>query len=267
MGYRKIPIVFLLSITGMIGLMTSLSSCGVGSSERVSTPTLTPAPDSVQKEVDRALEHLPIGQRLPKGTVVYKGPIEQSVPLGSSLPGSDIEYVGLKSDKIAEVRITGQRAFKNNGDSLDWKGSPVEGVTVQLRDRVLWFSQDRLQLAGTINLMVNDVAPKPGSIPQISDKATPQQIVYKLPVIYRVKRGEIIPGTTLTYAGKTEKGAQLGGLLKDEYPYREVGDSISWQGQLRSKVYLDLTGRTVFYDEDSLNVTGVATIILTTNKR
>ncbi|WP_333477164.1 hypothetical protein [Allocoleopsis sp.] len=264
MRYRNIPIVFLLSITGMIGLMTTLSSCGVGSSDRASTPTLTPAPEGVQKEVQRAIEHLPIGQHLPKGTVVYKGPIEQAVPVGSFLPGSDIEYVGLKSDKIAEVRITGQRAFKSNGDSLDWKGSPVDGVMVQVRDRVLWLSQDRLQLAGTINLTVNEVTPKPGSIPQISDNSTPKLIVYKLPVIYRVKRGETIPGTTLTYAGKTEKGAQLGGLLKDEYQYRELGDSISWQGQLRSKVYLDLVARTVFYNEDSLNVTGVATIILAT---
>jgi hypothetical protein len=135
-------------------------------------------------------------------------------------------------------------------------------VDVQLRDRVLWFSPDRLQLAGTIDLTVNEIAPKFSSIPQISDKTKSKLIVYKLPVIYRVKRGETISGTTLTYVGKTEKGAELGGLLKDEYPYREVGDSISWQGQLRSKVYIDLVARTVFYNEDSLNITGVATVIL-----
>lgn len=262
MKYRKTPVGFFISSFGIIALITILSACGSGPPDKSSTPTLTPESEGVQKEVERVIEKLPIGQRVPKGMVIYKGPIEQGIPVNSFLAGSDIEYVGLKDEKTAEVRIKGQRAFKRNGDSLEWKGSPLEGVDVQLRDRVLWFSPDRLQLAGTIDLTVNQIAPKPGSIPQIPDKGTSKLIVYKLPVIYRVQRGETISGTTLTYVGKTEKGAELGGLLKDEYPYREVGDSISWQGQLRSKVYLDLVARTVFYNEDSLNLTGVATIIL-----
>ncbi|HEY9829821.1 MAG TPA: hypothetical protein V6D26_04525 [Stenomitos sp.] len=247
-------------------MITLLSACGTGPPEKTSTSTETPESEGVQKEVQRVIEQLPIGQPVPKGMVMYKGPIEQAIPVNSFLAGSDIEYVRLKDEKTAEVRIQGQRAFKQQGDSLEWKGSPVEGVNVQLRDRVLWFNPERLQLAGTIDLRVNEIAPKPGSIPKISDKSTSQLIVYKLPVIYRIKRGETISGTTLTYVGKTEKGAELSGLLKDEYPYREVGDSIAWQGQLRSKVYLDLVARTVFYNEDSLNLTGVATIILVPGK-
>lgn len=251
MIYRKLPISFLSSITAIIGLITILSACGVGSPERT-TSTATPGSARIQKNIQR--------------TLVYKGPIEQSVPAGSFVPGTDIEYVGLMNNKAAEVRIGGQRALKRGSDSLDWKGSPVEGVSMQLSDRVLWFGGDRLQLAGTIRLNVNQVAPKPASVPQITDQATPNLIAYKLPIIYRVKRGEAIPGTTLTYVGKTDKGAQLAGLPKDEYPYRQVGDSIAWQGQLRSNVYLDLVARTVVYNKDSLNVTGLATIILKTGR-
>jgi hypothetical protein len=182
------------------------------------------------------------------------------------VPGTDIEYVGLTNNKTAEVRIGGQRALKRGSDSLEWKGSPVEGVSMQLSDRVLWFGGDQLQLAGTIRLSVNQATPKPASVPQITEQSTPNLIVYKLPILYRVKRKEAIPGTTLTYVGKTDKGAQLAGLPQDEYPYRQVGDSIAWQGQLRSKVYLDLVARTVVYNEDSLNVTGLATIILETGR-
>lgn len=268
MRYRNIPINFLLSITGIVGLMTILSACGAGPPDRTSTATPTSTPEGVQNSIKRAIEHLPIGERLPKNTLLYKGPIEQTVPAGSFLSGTKIKYVGLTKDNTAEVSINGQRAFKRSSDSLDWAGSPVKGVQVQLSDRVLWIDQERLRLAGTIRLKVDNVTPKTSSVPQLPDKPTPNLIVYKVPIIYRVKPGEAIPGTTLTYVGNTEKGAQLGGggLPKDEYPYRQVGDSIAWQGQLRSGVYLNLLARTVLYNDDSLNVTGLATIILTTSE-
>ncbi|HAJ61245.1 MAG TPA: hypothetical protein DCP31_19960 [Cyanobacteria bacterium UBA8543] len=266
MNYRKIPINFLLSITGIFGLITILSACGTNLSDRTSTSTPTSTPDGVKKTIQRAIENLPKGQQLSKNTLLYQGPIEQTIPAGSFLSGTNIKYVGLTKDNTAEVSINGQRAFKRSTDSLDWTGSPVKGVQVQLSDRILWLDQERLRLAGTIRLKVDNVTPKTGSVPKIPDKPTPSLIVYKVPVIYRVKRGEAIPGTTLTYVGNTEKGAQLGGggLPKDEYPYRQVGDSIAWQGQLRSGVYLNLLARTVLYNEDSLNVTGLATIILST---
>ncbi len=262
MRYRQIPINFLLSITGIVGLMTILSACGAGPPDRTSTATPTSTPEGVQNSIKRAIEHLPIGERLPKNTLLYKGPIEQTVPAGSFLSGTKIKYVGLTKDNTAEVSINGQRAFKRSTDSLDWTGSPVKGVQVQLSDRLLWLDQERLRLAGTIRLKVDNVTPKLASLPKIPDKPIPNLIVYKVPVIYQVKRGASIPGTTLTYVGNTEKGAQLGGLPKDEYPYRQVGDSIAWQGQLRSGVYLNLLTRTVLYNDDSLNVTGLASIIL-----
>ncbi len=266
MSYRKVPISFLSAMAGIVGLIAILSACGASPPQRTTTSTPTPGSENIQKDIQKAIDNLPINQRLPQGTLVYKGPIEQSIPAGSLVPGTDIEYVGLTNNKTAEVRLGGQRALKRQSDSLEWKGSPVEGVTVQLSDRVLWFGEDRLQLAGTIRLNVNQATPKPASVPPITDQSTPNLIAYKLPIIYRVKRGEAIPGTTLTYVGKTQKGAQLAGLPKDEYPYRQIGDSISWQGQLRSKVYLDLVARTVLSNEDSLNVTGWATIILKTGR-
>ena len=253
MKYREIQLRFLLSISGMVGLITIVSACGILSPNKTSTPTLTP-------------EGTARGQRIPASTLVYRGPIEQTVPAGSFISGANIKYIGLREDKTAEVLINGQRAFKRSSDSLDWTGSPLNGVKIQLSDRILWFSKEQLQLVGTIRLTVTQATPKRSQVPQIANQPTPNLVIYKVPVIYRVKPGEAIPGTTLMYVQNTEKGAQLGGLPKDNYPYRKVGDSIAWQGQLRSGVYLNLLARTVLYDDDSLNVTGVATIILATGK-
>jgi hypothetical protein len=193
--------------------------------------------------------------------------MEKSVPAASFLPGTNIKYVGITPDKTAEISIGGQRAFKRIGDSLEWKGSLLNGADVQLRNRILWYGDKQLQLVGTIDLTIDNVTPKRSAIPQISDKPTPKFIVHKVPVIYQVKRGELIPGTNLIYQGKTEKGVQLAGLPNDEYPYRLVGDTISWQGELRPQVYLDLLLRTVAYNDNNLDLTGWATIILANNNQ
>lgn len=258
MRYGKVSKSFLLSIIGILGLISFLASCATSSSER--TPTSTPQEN--RNLIQRVTENLPINQPAPKNELVYRGPIEHTISAGSFLPGTPIKYVGLTADKTAEVQINGQRAFKRVSDSLDWTGTPVANINVHLNDRVLWFGEQQLQLVGTIRLTVNGVAPKRDAIPPLPKQPTPSLLVYKVPVVYRVKRGEAIPGTTLTYVGKTENGAELGGLPKDEYAYRQVGDSIAWQGQLRSRVYLDLLLRTTVYDDQTLNLTGLATLIL-----
>jgi hypothetical protein len=105
MKYRKTPVGFFISTFGIIGLMTMLSACRAGFPDKSSTPTLTPESEAVQKEVERVIEKLPIGQRVPKGMVIYKGPIEQGIPVNSFLAGSDIEYVGLKDEKTAVLAL------------------------------------------------------------------------------------------------------------------------------------------------------------------
>jgi hypothetical protein len=50
MIYRKNPVDFLISILGIIGLMTILPSCGTWSPQKYSTPTQTPESGGIQKE-------------------------------------------------------------------------------------------------------------------------------------------------------------------------------------------------------------------------
>lgn len=192
-------------------------------------------------------------QEPPEGQLVYTGPTEQGIPAGYYLPGTDIQYLGL-SGESAELLIGGQRAEKKKGDSLDWDGHPMEGVTLNLKQRVVWFGEETLHAAGTARLAIEDTQPVAARFPD-EPPAT-----FKLPTTYNVKQGEIIPGTTISYAGETDDGAELAGV--EGYPYRKIADSISWEGQLRQGVFLKLGLRVAFFNEKQLQVVGLATVAL-----
>jgi hypothetical protein len=198
-----------------------------------------------------------------EGTLAFSGPAEIGVAAGQLVPGTGMGYVEKVGD-TAKVRIGEERAFKRPGDSLNWAGSPLRGTDLEVKQRVLWFNDETLQLAGTVRLDVHNADPQPGPIPSQPEEPDPRLVVYRLPVLYRVQTGDNIPGTTLAYEGQGEEGARLGGLAEGEYPYREVGDSIAWQGQLRSGVFLDLLVRTTLFDDSGLTVAGFATVMLQT---
>jgi hypothetical protein len=175
--------------------------------------------------------------------------VEIGIPRGEALPGTDIQYLG-KSDKGAQVSIGGQHALKKAGDSLNWKGTLVDGVAADLNLRVVLITEDKLHVAGTAEIIITDPSPQPGPPNELAP------IHYKLPVAHRVKKGTAIPGTAFIYAGKTDRGALLGNI--EGYPYREVGDSIVWQAQLRDGVWLELNLRTALFTDRTLNVAGTA---------
>jgi hypothetical protein len=184
-------------------------------------------------------------------TLEYNGALDQSAAIGETLPGSNIRYVAY-SERGAEVLINEQRALKKVGDSLDWRGSPAAGVNVAVTQRVVLFNAQRLQTVGTVKLTVQGTTPAAAAFPGQT------RYSYRVAVTYTVKRGAIIPGTAISYAGKSNEGARLGGV--EGYPYRKMGDSIAWQGRLRGNVYLDMTLRVLAYTDDLMQVGGLATI-------
>jgi hypothetical protein len=192
---------------------------------------------------------------VPGGELSYTAPYEVKIEAGEDLIGTGIRYVGMK-DSGAEVLIEGQRAFKRKGDSLDWEGSPVEGVKLNLSLRVLWYTEKKLYLIGRAKVVVRDPQPQSGAIPV----EAPLRFS-NAPVSYLVKKGSYIPGTQIKYLGKTEKGAELSGV--EGYPYRKALDSILWEGKIREKVYLRLNLRVGIISEHSLGVGGLATIWIT----
>ncbi len=189
---------------------------------------------------------------LAPGSLLYKGPTELSVKPGESFPGTSLQYVGI-TDKMAEMRIEGQRALKKTGDSLDWSGSPSAGVQLDLAMRILLISEQSLHAGGTVSLEITDVDPQAGTVNSASETR------FTVPVTYAVDKGEALAGTLITYEGRDEeKGARLGGI--PDYPYRKTGDSIIWEGRLRDNVSLRLDLRVLLYSESTLRVGGTATI-------
>lgn len=185
--------------------------------------------------------------------LTYKLPTTLTVAMGKALPGADIVYESLAEQGVY-LRIQGQRALKRSGDSVSWKGTPTEGVSVDMQLRVLSFSATELRLVGTVKIVVEDAQPQAGGI------HTTSPLHFSGPVAYGVAKGARIPGATVSYEGQTEDGAKLGGV--DEYPFRKTGDSILWEGSLRPNVSIRLELRAVQFDDKGLRVAGLATLWL-----
>ena len=183
--------------------------------------------------------------------LTYELVTKLTVPVGQELPPTGIRYDRME-DRGAYVVIEGQQALKKKGDSLSWSGTPREGVSLALSQRVVWYTEDDLHLVGTAKVEIDDALPTAGPV------ETTSPVKYSGPVAYGVRKGAAIPGSSLTYLGRTDDGAELGGL--SEYPYRKVGDSITWEGMLREGVYSRLDLRVIQFDDRGLRVGGIVTL-------
>lgn len=186
--------------------------------------------------------------------LTYNLPTTLSIERGAALFSTNIVYESFSEDGVWLI-IDGQRALKRKGDSVRWTGSFRPDTETELDLRVIWTTEEKVDLAGTAKVTVNKVAPQKRGI------VTTSPITFSGPVAYGVARDSYIPGTTLSYVGATEQGAQLAGM-DNEYPYRQIGDSIIWEGTLREGVYLRAELRTVQFDDNGLRLAGIATVWL-----
>ncbi|MFO7696406.1 MAG: hypothetical protein R6X16_04525 [Anaerolineae bacterium] len=187
-------------------------------------------------------------------SITYSLPTTLAINRGAALLSTNIVYDSSTEEGIY-ILIDGQRALKRKGDSVNWKGSFVPETETELDLRIVWNTEEKLDLAGTAKVVVKGVAPQQGAA------VTTSPITFSGPVAYGVAKDSYIPGTTLTYVGHTGKGAELGGLF-NEYPYRQIGDSIVWEGTLREGVYVRVELRTVQFDDNGLRLAGIATLWL-----
>ena len=183
--------------------------------------------------------------------VSYKLPTKLTIAMGEALPGTDIRYESL-SEEGAYLVVRGQKALKRTGDSLDWSGSPLPGVSVELKLRVAWYTEAEIHVVGMAEIVVDGIEPREGLV------STSSPITYAGPVVYSLAKGAAIPGAALTYQERTDDGAKLGGI--DGYPYRKVGDSVFYEGQLRENVYIRLDLRVVQFDDRALRIGGIVTL-------
>jgi hypothetical protein len=183
--------------------------------------------------------------------ISYSGPVEISIDQGQYLPGTDVRYLG-KTQDGGQLSIGGLQTSKRIGDSLNWTGDMLPGVTVDESLRVALVREAKLYTVGTVR--INVTAPSPQTGP--ANESAP--VHFKMPAIYRVAVGAAIPGTVITYLGKTDQGAHLGNVAG--LAYRQLGDSIDWSGTLRDGVWISLSLRTAFIGSDSLQVIGSADV-------
>ena len=184
--------------------------------------------------------------------LVFSGLVELGTGAGGRLPGTNVEVVSISED-AADIRIDGQIAHKKPGDSLDWRGDLDPQVNLDLALRILWIAEGVVQSGGTAKLTIQDVNPRAAPVQSNSE------IEYALPITYSVRKGDMIPGTQITFVGKDiEKGAEFTGI--EGYPYRKVADSLTWEGLLRDNVWLKLDLRVILFTENTLQAGGVATI-------
>jgi len=202
-----------------------------------------------------ALSLAACARQLPAGAMEYSTAFERNIPAGQTLPGTDIKYIG-KTEQGAQMSIGGQTAIKRTLDSLTWHGDAAPGVNIDYSLRVLTFDSQSLEAGGTAKVIITSVKPQavsPTSLPK--DAPT-----FKGVVSYNVSKGKTIPGTTISYEGKTPNGAQLGGI--EGYALRNEADSILWTGKLSDKVFLGLDLRVVLFTDTSLRTTGTATLYI-----
>lgn len=192
----------------------------------------------------------------PAGGILLSGPGERRLNPGERLPGTDISFTGIENGQ-AVFQIAGLRSARAMGDSLiydgEWPGLP--GSRYSLHFRIYLVGEDDVRTAGVHQLMV------PSINPQMDATASGSAELHFL-FTDAVNVGEPIIGTTLEYLGRYERGAQFLGWPQSQYPYRNTGDSIVWQGALRPEVGARFNLRLLTYGMEGARVGGAVTLLL-----
>jgi hypothetical protein len=136
---------------------------------------------------------------------------------------------------------------------VDSDGNSAAGVELDFKLRVVGVVLDVFQAWGEVDIIVSKPAPEEADLPEDAPLTFSAAVVD-----YTVGKGDIVPGTTLTYLGNSDKGAEFGGL--EDYAYRAVADSLDWSGRVRSNVYTDLSMRVSSIDDEEVSLLGTATI-------
>jgi len=204
------------------------------------------------------IDDLPAMQS-PPGAIIFNGPTEFRLRPGETVPGTDIQFIAV-TDEGAEFSIANLRSIRTIGDSLDFDGNwpGIDGVTFNLRTRIYRIGNNSIRAAGVHQLTVERISPAAANV-EMGSHTT--RFLYSS----GAASGERFNGMTLGYAGTDARGGELFGLAPGDYPYRKVGDSIAWQGQLRADIPVEYAARMLLYGETSARIGGVVKVSLPNN--
>ncbi len=196
----------------------------------------------------------------PANQIVFSAPQLSYLQAGDRVAGSRLEYLGQTDDGFL-VRIDGQETTKKTGDSFNWHGPAVlddaghtvAGVELDFKLRIVGIILGQFEAFGDIDIIITDPSP---AVAELPTEATLE--FTKAVIDLTVATSEMVPGTTLSYLGKTDQGAEFGGV--EGYAFRELWDSLDWSGRMRDNVYADLNLRVRSIQKDQVSLTGTATI-------
>lgn len=202
-----------------------------------------------------SLEDLPMLQT-PEGAISYSGPTEYSLSVGDRLAGTDIVLSAI-TENGAEFQIAGMRSVRTMGDSLDYDGEwpGIGGVSYNIRLRLYYIGSNSIRAAGVQRFVIRDIQPVEADV-TLSDNSL------RMPFTVNVGTGEQIAGTTLSYGGQEDRGGIINGLPDGDYPFRKIGDSISWKGYVRGDIPVQYNIRMLYYDDSRAQVGGIITVAL-----
>lgn len=193
------------------------------------------------------------GAPTPSRQISFEGPVTLNVRAGETLAGTTIAYQGKAPDGRAIMSINGLQALKSTADSVKWSGALVLFSLIDLNLRVVAYDESNMTMAGTIRIVVQE--PNPTA-------ATPTQnpiASFVIPLTYTVPRNTNIPGTTVTYVGAKEQGAEFSSL--DQIPFRDRFDSVVWQGRLRERIAAKYDLRVVDFNADRVILGGTVQVM------
>ncbi len=201
------------------------------------------------------LEDLPL-RAAPPGGIVFNGPTERRLRAGDRIPGTDIRLLSV-DENGAEFAIAGLRSRRLIGDSLDYDGAwaGAAGVEYNLRMRLYRVGDNAVRAAGVHQFVIPDIQP-------IETGQTVDEQTVRLPVTLSTSTGSTFPGLTFGYGGSDERGAIITGLPQDEYPYRKVGDSLTWRGTLRADIPAEYGVRMLPYTDSRGQLGGIVKLRL-----
>jgi hypothetical protein len=178
---------------------------------------------------------------------------------GESVKGTQLTYVNRDGD-VYQVTIDGLAATKRVGDSFNWRGVLAPGVIGNYNLRVSpTILGNNLLTAGQVRLFILN----PIAVELANDFQVNQSILRfsNIGVDYKIPLGGQVPGTSLTYTGFDDQGAELSGT--SGYPFRSVGDSLFWTGRLRGNVVIRNSLRVVAISDEELHLLGTAELWIT----
>lgn len=195
----------------------------------------------------------PVGDTLAFIVPLYSITLEP----GDTIPGTHLTYVAQQGDAY-DVTIDGLAATKRSGDSFIWRGVVGPGVVARYNLRIGAAVLGRLLAAGQVELSVLSPQPVEMSEAPLSDAALHYE---GIAIQYLIPQGRAIPGASLVYEGQVEEGVKLSGI--NGYPYRALGDSLIWIGQLREGSIIRYSLRVASVDDRGLQLVGTAELWVT----